>query len=918
MKRALVGIILGLVLSGGLSWYARASLMEKLSTPVNETYAISVPVVQGDPVVNYNLTFPVSYLDGGRKLNFGVLDPRNFLVLRKASADSGASPKAEALELGRVVGGKFFSLRKIGGFAEPKNIRIAVRGVNLGIALDDKVATGFLANENLPPRWCFDDGAPLNVSFQPLSSILFADTFMRTESDAEVSEWTSISGEWDIVSKVNPSRSANPFRLGGNAFKLQPALYLLDLPDWDNYRAEISVRPTKNGSCGIAFDYRNSDTFNLVSLHTTNSGLAGKVELASFHNGEKEVIASKEGVISAGQWYHLEFRQTFGRVSVVLGESEVINVADPRFLSGKIALYCGPESASEFDDLNVRSLNSAELASMTASLSSWHAVGDIETENGSAYFTDDSLAMLFMPLEIQEGSEVFGEVSWPIGAKCALFTSGVNSLETALSIPSASIVSPTKLIASDKTASSAGLASFAIKVRDSFALIEVSGDSFYRGSVPLSAGFLKFGVGATAGCKLMNIRIDSSSKGKIALWRNEIFSYEDTMRNWNDDSLHWRRSAERLDVGAAWVNERVFSKRLEATFEITETQLSIPKWVAGVLFPVQTDSALGGAVFKITKDGENYKAVLNVLGNVAWEEELDSSEHPASIGLYRNESFLITYINKRVFKVYAHPEELPQTFVGYTCAGFIPSSSQISVSSDATYEYLFSSAPTEWRSSAGVWEVLNRWQCDPRWSWFSGDSERNDKGIVTDRLAMLWWRRKLEGDFTFEMFFGIKMDNARGEKYNYARDINIGLVSDTSDMDSGYNFILGGQIGNRINAGSWITRKGELMPYTLGGRPEVSRFNLYTSEQHRFWFHYILTRRGNTFRLELTDQKGSHKVFETEDNDPIPADRLCIWTYNCGIMLARVRIQTSGYAPIVDLLQEKEERPKVFYEKKLM
>jgi hypothetical protein len=605
-------------------------------------------------------------------------------------------------------------------------------------------------------------------------------------------------------------------------------------------------------------------------------------------------------------------------VKVVLGETEILNASEARFQSGKVALYVGPESSAEFDDLDVRSLNTAELASLNTSLSSWHVIGSAAPANGSLKLTGDETSIAFLPLAIHEGGEVFGEISWPASGSAALLTSGVNDLQSALALPSGVITSPTDFIGAPANGKAAGRASFAVRVKDSHALVEVSGDCFYRGSLKLPDGVMKFGISGTSGASVSDVRIVSSSHGKIALWKNEIFSYEDTMRNWNDDSLHWKRSAEKLELGAAWVNERVFSKRLEATFELTPNQAKLPQWMYGVAFPVAPGSALDGVTFTMKKDSEGYHAALSIMGAVVWNVAPELHEPPASIGMYRNGSFIITYINRRVFKVHSYPEDIPQTFVGYTCAGFIPISTQVSVSSDATYEYLFSSAPNEWRSSAGTWEVLNRWQCDPRWSWFSGDSERDARGKINDKLAMLWWRRQLKGDFTFEMFFGIKMDNARGQKYNYARDINVSLVSDTADLDSGYNFILGGQVGNRINAGSWVTRKGEMMPYTIGGRPEVSRFNLYTSEQHRFWFHYLLTRRGNTFRLELTDQRGAHKVFETQDTDPLDADRLCLWTYDCGIMLARVRIQTSGYAPLIDLLKEKEERPKVIYEKKLM
>ncbi|MDZ7815724.1 MAG: hypothetical protein U5N86_06890 [Planctomycetota bacterium] len=209
-----------------------------------------------------------------------------------------------------------------------------------------------------------------------------------------------------------------------------------------------------------------------------------------------------------------------------------------------------------------------------------------------------------------------------------------------------------------------------------------------------------------------------------------------------------------------------------------------------------------------------------------------------------------------------------------------------------------------WRSTPGA---------EPA-ALFSGDSERDDKGRISDKLALLWWRRKLEGDFTFEMYFGIKMSNDGGRKYNYARDINVALVSDTTDLSSGYNFILGGKEKKSVNAGSWILRNNQRVPTRPGDTLKRSRFRLYTSSSHRFWFHYILKRRGNNYTLILTDQKGSHEVFDYTDPDPMPADRLGDGTYDCGIMLSRVRIQTEGFAPMIDVTKEKDGRPDTIYD----
>ena len=74
----------------------------------------------------------------------------------------------------------------------------------------------------------------------------------------------------------------------------------------------------------------------------------------------------------------------------------------------------------------------------------------------------------------------------------------------------------------------------------------------------------------------------------------------------------------------------------------------------------------------------------------------------------------------------------------------------------------------DWRVGAGTWEVSNKWQCDPRWTFFSGRG---------DELAVLWNKRPLYGDFTIEYYVGNKMDKLRGGKYEYARDMDITICA---------------------------------------------------------------------------------------------------------------------------------------------
>jgi hypothetical protein len=193
----------------------------------------------------------------------------------------------------------------------------------------------------------------------------------------------------------------------------------------------------------------------------------------------------------------------------------------------------------------------------------------------------------------------------------------------------------------------------------------------------------------------------------------------------------------------------------------------------------------------------------------------------------------------------------------------------------------FSSAPTSWRTAgAAVAEVTNRWECDPRWSFFTLRNDPN-KG----RAAVLWSKYLYPGDVTVEFYVAPKMDRSRGNQYAYARDINVTICSDGSDLTKGYTFMFGG----RDNQGSYILRDGV----------EVARHPARIARDtnlHHHWYVYRVEKIGCriTFSVDryFAGEKRNELLFE--DSDPLIGDRVAIWTYDDTISIARVRISGTG------------------------
>ncbi|MBM4044054.1 MAG: PEGA domain-containing protein, partial [Planctomycetes bacterium] len=242
---------------------------------------------------------------------------------------------------------------------------------------------------------------------------------------------------------------------------------------------------------------------------------------------------------------------------------------------------------------------------------------------------------------------------------------------------------------------------------------------------------------------------------------------------------------------------------------------------------------------------------------------------PASrVRLARRGNCLIAYADDEPLLGWVDPSPLSGTAVAY--AGDIPPE-KVQVLSDDVWVYTFEDAPADWRVESGRWEVTNRWQCDPRWSFFSGRPDGKAK------LAALWNKREFSGDVCLEFAAAIQMDRARGGRYyEYARDINATLCADGYDLTSGYSFIFGGW----QNRHTRILRGKEVVAETTG--------RLIPRDIHNTWFYIKVEKRGPHLSFWIDNEP----VLKYTDARPLAGRRLALWTYDVGVMLARVRVSS--------------------------
>jgi hypothetical protein len=203
----------------------------------------------------------------------------------------------------------------------------------------------------------------------------------------------------------------------------------------------------------------------------------------------------------------------------------------------------------------------------------------------------------------------------------------------------------------------------------------------------------------------------------------------------------------------------------------------------------------------------------------------------------------------------------------------------------------FSVAPVDWQVASGTWEITNRWQCDPRWSFMAG---YNLQGT-----SCLWYKREHGANLTLEFFMAPKMDRSRGSSYQYAADFNAVIAADGTDINSGYSCMLGGWDNN----GSFVTRRDvKVIEHSSTKIPRESKI-------HHRWFHVKLRKTGGLIEYWVDDELVGSFV----DPEPLKGGYLGLWTWRNAIMVSHVRISTDGKLPAAKPFVGGDREPKVPY-----
>lgn len=373
-----------------------------------------------------------------------------------------------------------------------------------------------------------------------------------------------------------------------------------------------------------------------------------------------------------------------------------------------------------------------------------------------------------------------------------------------------------------------------------------------------------------------NALVTFQTPPKALLSVHEVFSHEKSMQIWSGAESDWERKYQDVDGWGYPVNWHRAAFHGDLDVEVSAGVLGAGTKAVGLVVGADEPTPDVGYRLHATRRTGPWRVTLSEGGRPVVEKELAPELAPRLFRLRRVGRLCAAYVDGRCLMWRKSEAPMAGSKVGYYARGVEVERESVRILTKQVHNDLFRQAPSDWRLAAGTWTVTNRWECDPRWSFFSGVSSGR-------RPAAIWNKRRFSGDLVVEFYAGIKMDSSRGRRYEYARNMNLTICGDGQDLSSGYSFIFGGW----QNSATCIARRGAVVAKTRSSTIP------YRSNIHRRWFYIRAEKTG----AKLTFYVDNQSVLTYTDTDAIGGGQFALWTYDCGIMVSRVRVSYQGDAP---------------------
>jgi len=827
-------------------------------------------------------------------------------------------------------------------------LRLVRHGTHIGLfqdgrlitcAEDDRLAGGAVG-------WRMISNEPaVTVKVEPREDIHFADDFMTTEGKS--SQWrgngSPEKGDFGARSLRHQLLSANAFvymGAGKNVYSV------VGHPWWDQYRLDTSMRGPAGQTIGIVFAFQDDKNYGLFrwSARQEDELNRGSRELVKVRDGQEVVLARSQGGYAPDNWYNISVRVAYARTTVSVDGHALLEASDPCLASGAAGVWCDvalPATLAQdpkaqpfqtnslhelmkqhavYDDFRVSTLDGIEDDFRVAGpLAGGWLVGTgtwmVEKPAGSG----SAPGVLKVGAGMTAAKALIGERRWsqyeletdvessaPAGI-VILHRDESNYYNAIVENGSLRLVrmADGKETPADSATFRAAEGPIRLKASIRHGHIRVSARSVKDPAAPELAAVEAFEADGApkgrAGLLVMpgrgtaafsRFRLSFLPEREPLVTTNAIFEGETLMNDWTNPTSDWYPPKEQVLVEGRPVNLLWHRSQFPGDVELTvePREIAEPKFEVALSVAKDGQGKNNGYVFRYRAgdagEGPSRNTTLLLVrqGETVAEKVLaEDVRQLTSLSIRRCGRYVVGMVNGRALVSYRDDDPLEGNRVAFYTQGLTVRTEAIKIVSDHFRNELFSTAPTTWRTAgAAIAEVTNRWQCDPRWSFFS---LKNDRRV--GKPAVLWSKALYPGDVSIEFYFGNKMEGERGAPYTYARDVNVTICSDGSDLTKGYTCSFGGQ----DNAGSMIYRDGVEVKRVGKAIPRDMNY-------HRHYFSMKVEKRGNqvSFRVDrffVSDTSKSGELIY-EDTQPLNGNRVAIWTYDHAITISRVRISGEG------------------------
>lgn len=735
-----------------------------------------------------------------------------------------------------------------------------------------------------------------DVHTQPIGEMVFEDDFARPAGEPD--PWEVMAGDWRIRlpesrnKAAEAGKSANPFSYratGGDALAVAGSSF------WDGYEARVAVKPSAAGAVGLAFYVQGSRDHYVFRVSATEkqSYGGGKAELVKVAEGRETILAERAQSVTIGEWHELAVRAHDGRLEGLIDGDVLCAARDETFGEGGIGLYTRECAKAYFDDValepyrffhdDYRPGGKMPIAQRAGSWTLYQnrlcgrpgAASHVAIGlTGCHQWRDYAFAVDVLPWTATGVGIYFG-CTGP--EDYYLFRWGPDASDTGRQVQELWKVEGgqgTRLDrriarlhaeATHRVEVTLDRAYIGVTVDGEPILDAVDGSRSSAGQV----GYYAEGTAqAVAAFDNMRVRFMDPPTAPVSVAAQ--FAREDLMANWARPAASWKSAGERRLYAYAlpvWgdFDIRVGLRRFVQRKGSIAVRLADTREALREAPPcLEIVSEKGDTELRcLVPEGDSKKE----LGRVQVEAERPLLE------IERRGRCITASIDGTVFAWTRAPDGDDAPIVGLKLEGTGLPLNDVTLTSPNIIDTSFGGAPTDWRPNSGVWEIGDRWNCQPQWSWLCGSKAET---------PLLWSKRAFPGDIVFEFWSGMMMDLRKGPGYKHPSDMNGIICGDGVHLCSGYAFVYAGDKNTR----SKLLRAGEVIGENRGVKfphpPTSGNRNFHNS-----WFHCRMEKTGS----RLTYLVNNKKVVEYEDPSPLSGGHVGLWTHqNNGILIARVRI----------------------------